>query len=395
MRILLSGGWGYGNLGDDAILLASIELIKKKIPNAEITVMSYSPQDTTSLISGIKVIPSIHRIVYGNRAYKQLRTYKHTLNIEAYSLLWKIISLIKRIIRYKSNYKCKSILDKFTKGDAFESLKNIFSQYDIFIMSGGGYFNEWEDSFNSRILELELSKQCHSSFIVGQTLGPFSKAKQDILKQHLNEIKRIYVRDTASLNELNRLGYNAILIPDLALSYIPQQYRLIDKIAIIPAEIPQYKRDEFIQAIYSICKTMKLPIQIAITRLYNGDINCAKDLFNRMKKIGIENVTLHIPANYIEVVQTISHSKYVISRNLHGLIIGWREGAKCICLHKERKFISFMAQISASDCIVDMDGNIEMQLLKCFDKLNSLDTCKHYEIHKSLVTQIANNISFT
>lgn len=395
MRILLSGGWGYGNLGDDAILLASIELIKKKIPNAEITVMSYSPQDTTSLISGIKVIPSIHRIVYGNRAYKQLRTYKHTLNIEAYSLLWRIISLIKRIIRYKSNYKSKSILDKFIRGDAFESLKNKFSQYDIFIMSGGGYFNEWEDSFNSRILELELSKQCHSSFIVGQTLGPFSKAKQEILKQRLNEIKRIYVRDTASLNELNRLGYNAILIPDLALSYIPQQYGLIDKITIIPAEIPQYKRDEFIQAIYGICKITKLPIQIGITRLYNGDINCAKDLFNRMKKIGIENVTLHIPANYIEVVQMISHSKYVISRNLHGLIIGWREGAKCICLHKERKFISFMAQISASDCIVDIDGDIAMQLLKCFDKLNSLDTCKQYEIHKSLVMQIVNNISFT
>ena len=395
IKVLLSGGWGYGNLGDDAILLASIELIKKKLPHAEITIMSYSPQDTATLIPSLKVIPSIHRIIYGNRAYKQLRTYKHTTNIEAFPLLWRIISKIKRIIGHDSNYKSYSILEKKIRGNKLEALKEIFRQHDIFIMSGGGYFNEWEDSFNSRIIELELSKQCSSSFIVGQTLGPFSKAKQDILKQHLNEIKRVYVRDIASLNELNELGYNTILIPDLALSYIPQQYRLIDKITIIPAEIPRYKRDEFTQAIYSICKTMKLPVQIAITRLYNGDINCAKDLFNRMKNIGIKNVTLHIPTNYIEIVQTISHSKYVISRNLHGLIIGWREGAKCICLHKERKLISFMAQISASDCIVDIEGDIAMQLLKCFNKLNTLNTCKQYEIHKSLVMQITNNISFT
>ena len=316
VRVLLSGGWGYGNLGDDAILLASIELIKKKISNAEITVMSYSPQDTAALLPEFKVIPSIHRIVYGNRAYKQLRTYKHTLNIESCPLLWRFISLIKRIAGYDSNRNSKLILKKKIRGDKIEQLKKLFQQYDFFIMSGGGYFNEWEDSFNSRILELELSKQCHSSFIVGQTLGPFSIVKQDILKQHLNGIKRIYVRDTASLNELNRLGYNAILIPDLALSHIPQQYEQIDKITIIPAEIPLHKRDEFAQAIYAVCKTMNLPVQIAITRLYNGDINCAKDIFDRMRKTDIQNVTLHIPANYKEVVQTISHSKYVISRNL-------------------------------------------------------------------------------
>lgn len=394
IKVLLSGGWGYGNLGDDAILLASIELIKKKLPHAEITVMSYSPQDTATLIPGLKVISSIHRIIYGNRAYKQLRTYKHTTNIEAFPLLWRSISIIKRIIGYNSNNKSNLLLEKKIKGDKLETLKKLFSQYDIFIMSGGGYFNEWEDSFNSRIIELELSKQCGSSFIMGQTLGPFSKIKQDVLRQYLNEIKRIYVRDTASLNELNGLGYNAILTPDLALSYIPQQYELIDRITIIPAEIPRHKRDEFTQAIYSICKTMKLPVQIAITRLYNGDINCAKDLFDRMQKIGIKDVTLHIPTSYIEVIQAISHSKYVISRNLHGLIIGWREGAKCICLHKERKFISFMDQIGASDCIVDIEGNIAMQILKCFDKLNIMDTCKQYEIHKSLVMQITNNLFF-
>lgn len=394
IRVLLSGGWGYGNLGDDAILLASIELIKKEIPNAEITVMSYSPQDTAALIPAFKVIPSIHRIVYDNRAYKQLRTYEHSFNIESIPLLWRFMSIIKRIMGYDSNCNSKSILEKKIKRDKIEQLKELFRQYDIFIMSGGGYFNEWEDSFNSRILELELSKQCHSSFIVGQTLGPFSKVKQDILKQHLNGLKRIYVRDTASLNELNGLGYNAILVPDLALSYIPQQYELIDQITIIPAEIPQHKRDKFAQAIYGVYKTMSLPVQIAITRLYNGDINCAKDLFKRMKRIGIKNVTLHIPTNYIEVVQTISHSKYVVSRNLHGLIIGWREGAKCISLHKERKFISFMEQINASDCIVDINGDIAMQLLECFDKLNALDTSKQYEIHKSLVMQITSNISF-
>lgn len=38
LGVLISGGWGYGNIGDDAILLAMRELISRAILDAEVSV---------------------------------------------------------------------------------------------------------------------------------------------------------------------------------------------------------------------------------------------------------------------------------------------------------------------------------------------------------------------
>ena len=63
MNILLSGGWGYGNLGDDAILEASVRILCNLYPQSKITIMSYEPCDIN--IHGYEVIPSLHRAIFG------------------------------------------------------------------------------------------------------------------------------------------------------------------------------------------------------------------------------------------------------------------------------------------------------------------------------------------
>ena len=73
MKILVSGGWGYGNLGDDALLVATIDLLKEKYPNSEIVIMSYDDIETQKLyeLSDIKVIPSVHRIISKKMAFNK------------------------------------------------------------------------------------------------------------------------------------------------------------------------------------------------------------------------------------------------------------------------------------------------------------------------------------
>ena len=60
MHILISGGWGYRNLGDDAILVSSINLIQNCYPEAQISVLSYSKEETEKILNNsIPVYSSI------------------------------------------------------------------------------------------------------------------------------------------------------------------------------------------------------------------------------------------------------------------------------------------------------------------------------------------------
>ncbi|MFO7948359.1 MAG: polysaccharide pyruvyl transferase CsaB [Armatimonadota bacterium] len=46
MRLLLSGYYGFGNTGDEAILQATMAGLKERLPSAEFTVLSSAPQET-------------------------------------------------------------------------------------------------------------------------------------------------------------------------------------------------------------------------------------------------------------------------------------------------------------------------------------------------------------
>ena len=69
MRIILSGGWGFGNLGDDAILLASIKILKWKYPLSNIVVLTNNVKETEQILldqSEIEIEESIFKKKFGD-----------------------------------------------------------------------------------------------------------------------------------------------------------------------------------------------------------------------------------------------------------------------------------------------------------------------------------------
>ena len=58
VRIVISGYYGFSNAGDDAILLASIPLIRAVHPNAQVTVVAYPGADLAAVfrMSGLPAI---------------------------------------------------------------------------------------------------------------------------------------------------------------------------------------------------------------------------------------------------------------------------------------------------------------------------------------------------
>ena len=386
MNILLSGGWGYGNLGDDALLEASIVILRQVFPDSKITIMTYNPFDC---IKGTDdVVPSLHRAIYGERAYKQLRIYEKSWNYDKYpSLIARVINKIDRTIEpYRK--KSDTYLDAF-KADvkAMSYYKELFASADMFVMSGGGYFNSWEDSFNSRYMELSLAVETNTPiYILGQTIGPLTEQQTKIIAPLMKQVKAIYVRDVESQKDLKAMGCESIVAPDMALSYIGSD-ELQDRICVIPAEYPIPVRQELIKALAEIAISTRMPMVLTATRLYNRDVNCLHEIYSQLRKQGID-VTMVLPENFEQVKQTIKGCKYVISRNLHGLILGWREGANVLCLCDERKFVSFMKQIGHEDSIVDVKTATSHDIMRMFNSVMKQDAKEHSQKQKEIADDV-------
>lgn len=398
MNILLSGGWGYGNIGDDAILMASLDLLKQQYSNATITITSHNPEYTQKVVgNAFEVIPSVHRQLFQDRAFVFLKVRGYVPNVAA---LPQIIQRIYgRITRNQRVEGTMSIVDSYLKQYGFEGLKKQYQNADLFVMSGGGYFNSWEDSMISRIIELELAQLCKvKSVIIGQTLGPFTIPQaKDRLKNALNSAYGIYVRDIESKKELMAMGIESVLAPDLALSQNPMLNETKQNtLAIVPAEIPVATRDAFVEGVARIINEYHLTATVVVTRLYIQDIEVAKRIAKKLQDCcGERDVSLVIPDVYSDIENVLMRSKYVISRNLHGLILAWRSGAKCICLNDERKFVTFMSQIGHPENILDANNLSSCDLYNSFEILSHQmdDNTKRESLKQEVVSTVLYTLS--
>ena len=388
MNILLSGGWGYGNLGDDAILIVSLSLITKRFPSASIILLSYDPDRTPPLDNKnvIKVVPSAHRVLFNKSAFKQLGTYDEVKDIHLY-LVRRIIDKIQRT--FDNVYIQREIIDV----EKWNELENYFRVADLFIMSGGGYFNNWQESFQARCTELELAAQYNvPSYIVGQSLDSFKDFFKPRLRLVLSTCKKISVRDEVAVKVLKELHIDCIYSPDLVLSHQEKRTVLQNEIVFIPATLNPLNRVEVAKGITEISKKYNLKINLIITRLYIGDINEAQWFYTFFRNNNVV-VSMNIPNNINDVIKNISNKRYILSRNLHGLILGLVYGGeKLLCLNNQPKFISFMKQIGQSEYIVDLNTISSSELVEIFGRLvfNESSLC---EIKKELANDVSNSFN--
>lgn len=372
MKIVVSGGWGYGNIGDDALLEATYRLLRKAFPKAEIVWTSYDTEFTRESCifqDSEIVVPSVHRVLAGGRAFWDLSTVGRSPNLDF------VPRLVRRAIM-RFIFPLLLGMFKIWRGWLWKvwgkaRCVRLFEGCNLFIMSGGGYFNMWETMFEARLCELKLAHEARSGvLLLGQSIGPFSFMQQVRVRQELCSTDKVVVRDEESLRELAMCGVSANLLPDLAFSLEPDKQTLKDCVCIIPAELRKEQVDVLASELtHSEC--LRYSVVITITRQIYPDIQTAKWLKAHLLQHNPHlSVELRFPKTYQEMRHILDESRWVLSRGLHAMILSWCAGACVFALTTSRKvnaFLTLIGQGSESQCKeVDWDGNLHRQLDRWF-----------------------------
>lgn len=372
-NIILSGGWGFGNLGDDAICLATVRLLHHKYPQATITIESFNINEIRDLFADFPYIilqESIYKTLF--KKYKPIEEADFLKSKSRY-VIDKINSLIRRHINkaMKPTHKDTSLINGIlsdTEGFINSKDRKVFHDYIetckrsfLYVMSGGHLLNGWTESLASKYLEVYIAKNSNiRCVIMGQTIGAFpSKPHQMMAKRLLNDVEILSVRDTSSISEMECMEIRSQIpvIPDIALteSYVGSETA---DIIYIPFKLGVKNFLYFREQLHKLSiANNNATIKIAVSQLWDGTLQIASRLYIALRELGVKTKMI-VPNDVDDLQKEIASSSLVLSENLHGLILAYRSGRKVVCLNKNKKFISFMEQIksSAIDDINTMKG---------------------------------------
>lgn len=394
MNIILSGGWGYGNLGDDAILISSITLLKRKYQDCHIIVLSYNVQETHSIIDNfdnILVLDSLHTKLYG------MKTKKFSCGKNLFEEL-KLLCYNKyktKKERIFNNIHTKAFVkhhDCFyaKHREAIEYFENICNKADMYIMSGGGYITTWSEMHISKFCEIDIAKRHNlKTYIIGQTIGPFRGHSWKIASMILSKSDGCFFRDELSILDAQKLGHKCLeyIVPDLVLCnsffkpkdnyivFIPFSVNLLSNMKVI------------IDNLAKINKESNVRIIITVSQQWPGGTKIGLHMYFLLKEKGID-VQMIIPHDYKELIDIVASAQMTFSQNLHGLILSFCSHTPIVSLNKKRKFVSFMNLINQPNNIYSAQEITNDSLYNCYKKRNEFDfnylTSFEKQIHEAL-----------
>jgi len=395
MKIIISGGWGYGNLGDDAILLSTLKIIKQKYPTSQIVILTYNIEETKLIvnkISNINIQSSIHSVL-SPKTYAAI-----SYNNKIKRICKKIGNKIKF---YNTEYKSKKIIQKLIKDPQaiikeyeqdLKEYSNLCRSANLYIMAGGGYINDWNYSIASKYLEVYIAKQFNiKCYAIGQTIGPFYKTYTKKLAQKLfSNIDFMFFRDSESIKDIKEMGLNCIedIVPDLALfeTYTSTKKNQIVLIPFLHDMI--YNIESIGKNLEHIVDENNSEIIITVSQLWEDQCQIALSMYFYLLRLNLNPILL-IPRNLFELQNIIAQSQYVISQNLHGLILGYRSRCIVISLNSRRKFKSFMESIHASNRIIEPTNIKTDELYQIFKE----SLIEKRSIENDFASQISKNIN--
>lgn len=315
-RVLISGYYGFDNLGDEAVLFSIVNRLRELAPGLDIAVLSARPEKTA-------------------------RSY----NVEAYNR-WKL-SEITRALR----------------------------ESDLLVSGGGSLLQDVTGikslAYYLGVIWLAL-KMGKPVFIYAQGIGPIrSKTGRFLTRRILNRVQAITVRDEESRQDLLEMGVTAPVEitadPVLALrpEYIDRELggSILEQSGCNPAvngniagiSVREWQGQAGYKAavahvadrlVRQGCRVVFLPMQ------YPGDADCSREVMAQMAEpASLIDRALTVP----EVAAVISNLTLVVGMRLHALILAAVLGVPPVAVSYDPKIDRFMAMLGLEAAVTVAD----------------------------------------
>lgn len=332
-KIVISGWYGPGNIGDEAILQAMIDIFEEQFPNCDITALSFNPTYTknTQKINAVRQIPS---------------------SIKGY--IRSIITL-----------------------DIFKSIK-VIKDCDLFVMGGGGFLSDWQPEVpHNWLKQMKIAKSLgKETWLYGIGAGPFisDKGKKTVKYYTDNFVDKIMVRDKESYRQLVenvKTNKNVEIEIDPVANikvekYINKNDKNDNSITMIYTEYfkSKYFEDKHLKKwdllFDAFCSQINAVLEHGyIPKLIFFQKNIEKKLANRFRKIFGSKIKIEFPKDYREAIKIMNISDAIVSFRLHGNILAYAMKKPFLPIIYHHKTAGFLEHIDYpyENCILEVgDG---------------------------------------
>lgn len=360
MKIIISGGWGYGNLGDDAILDSTIRQLQAQFPGCQCVVLTYDLVDSAIHASeGVTLRIGAHGLTDGGgcELFRPSMVQDYSLPRKAWVKAKFAVTETAAWFKYASSES------------TLRELQGELATADLFVMSGGGYFNEkWMNKTRAQLLELRMATQAGvPTIILGPTIGRFEGAIRHEIESCFQQARLITVRDEFSFEEATQWSERVSVVPDIALSNWLPTPMVTNGLGIVFTSAHADFSKRVAQSIRSFIEQSgeDWPVKLFVTRRWKYDLRAAISLQEELQSQGVA-CDLVMPSNFRSLEKGLAACRMVISENLHGLILAARNLVPVVAVNdyavgspNYKKFIAFLAQSNSQDLFFNARSPVE------------------------------------
>jgi len=197
-QFLICQAYSAYNNGEVAIVISLLETIRKIAPDAEISIMSPSPEQAERKYSKYRV-----------KVYPRLLS----MSSESHKGIGRVLDFSKLMLKALS-YLVRLKIDNFIINSASKVAFDLFRNADVVIIAGGGTFGGAKyRSLTGNLFPIYLAKKLGKKVMVyGPSVEPFtSKVVKIVTRYILNRADLITVREELTLDLLKSLRITAPL----------------------------------------------------------------------------------------------------------------------------------------------------------------------------------------
>ncbi|MCL6472477.1 MAG: polysaccharide pyruvyl transferase family protein [Firmicutes bacterium] len=401
-RIVITHGYSDSNKGDLAIVIATINIVKRLLPDAKVTLQSVYSEDDPQFnhhtrftrSQGVRVEEGILPSPYiDNEPHGMLRNLKAA------------IRLIKNILYiYLFNIFSSPLFSSYAgQFNALESLKYA----DLVIVKGGqfiyndqgglrGFLYLWR-ILKSISLPAKLGK---TVILLGHSIGPIRGAYAlRMVRKTLSRCKAIVVREEITANLMRDIGLTekVFLAPDIAFLIEPEEpterndiKSMLDNDNWLGVTVtnwsfndskkPDQKRREYIEVMIRVLtevyKRWKLKIiffpQVSVKSHGESDLDLIELLLNNLKENGVDAEYADGDLSPSKLCYLYGRCRVLLGTRLHSCILAACAGTPVVAIrYQGHKTEGVMANLGLQEFVHDINSLDERSILNSIEKAYS------------------------